>query len=77
MRQKRLAALAADGDRERADVLRDDEAAALDEGHPFFQATYWHNRMFNPNLPGGIQILSFTPDWIHAIGYETAPEVDG
>ena len=44
--------------------------AALDEAHPFYQATYWHNRMFNPNLPGGIQILSFTPDWTHAIGYQ-------
>jgi hypothetical protein len=44
--------------------------AALDEAHPFFQATYWHNRMFNPDLPGGIQILSFTPDWTHSIGYQ-------
>jgi hypothetical protein len=44
--------------------------AALDEGHAFFQATYWHNRMFNPNLPGGIEILSFTPDWAHGIGYQ-------
>jgi hypothetical protein len=43
--------------------------AALSEPHAFFQATYWHNRMFNPHLPGGIQILSFTPDWKHAIGY--------
>lgn len=48
--------------------------AALDESHPFFQATYWHNRMFNPNLPGGIQILSFTPDWTHAIGYQVEAE---
>ena len=46
--------------------------AALEENHRFFQATYWHNRMFNPNLPGGIQILSFTPDWAHAIAYEVA-----
>lgn len=44
--------------------------AALEETAPFFQATYWHNRMFNPNLPGEIQILSFTPDWTHAIGYQ-------
>lgn len=44
--------------------------AALAEPHPLFQATYWHNRMFNPNLPAGIQILSFTPDWAHAIGYQ-------
>ncbi len=43
--------------------------AALAEAHPLFQATYWHNRMFNPNLPAGIQILSFTPDWTHSIAY--------
>ena len=43
--------------------------AALAEPHAFFQATYWHNRMFNPNLPAGIQILSFTPDWTHSIAY--------
>jgi hypothetical protein len=44
--------------------------AVLDENHRFFQATYWHNRMFNPNLPAGIQILSFAPDWAHSIAYQ-------
>ncbi len=44
--------------------------AALDQNAAFFQATYWHNRMFNPNLPGDIQVLAFTPDWTHAIGYQ-------
>jgi len=34
-----------------------------------FQATYWHNRMFNPNLPPGVRILSFAPDWTHAAGW--------
>jgi len=43
--------------------------AALGAEHPRYQATYWHNRMFNPNLPGEVSILSFTPDWRHAIGY--------
>jgi hypothetical protein len=43
--------------------------APLAADHPFYQATYWHNRMFNPNLPGEVGILSFTPDWRHAIGY--------
>lgn len=50
--------------------------AALAEAHPFFQATYWHNRMFNPRLPAGIQILSFVPDWSHAIGYEVEDGTD-
>ncbi len=40
--------------------------AALAEDEAFYQATYWHNRMFNPNLPPGIRILAFTPDWPHA-----------
>jgi hypothetical protein len=32
----------------------------------FYQATYWHNALFNPNLPGGVQVLAFEPDWSHA-----------
>ncbi len=43
--------------------------AALAESNELFQATYWHNRMFNPNFPAGIRILSFTPDWTHALAY--------
>jgi len=36
---------------------------ALDEADPAFQATYWHNALFNPELPPGIQILGFQPEW--------------
>ncbi|MFN3461294.1 MAG: hypothetical protein ACK4ZN_09830 [Oceanibaculum sp.] len=35
----------------------------LAEHDALFQATYWHNRMFNPNIPAGIRILTFAPDW--------------
>jgi hypothetical protein len=38
----------------------------LAETQPLHQATYWHNRMFNPNMPDGIRILAFTPDWKHS-----------
>ncbi|MBC6406320.1 MAG: hypothetical protein GDA41_11495 [Rhodospirillales bacterium] len=38
----------------------------LAETEPFWQATYWHNVLFNPNLPGKIEILAFLPDWAHA-----------
>lgn len=38
----------------------------LAENEPFWQATYWHNALFNPNLPGGVKILAFLPDWAHA-----------
>ncbi|MHA1599837.1 MAG: hypothetical protein ACTSW2_03340 [Alphaproteobacteria bacterium] len=36
---------------------------ALDEADPTFQATYWHNTLFNPDLPEGTQILGFQPEW--------------
>jgi len=35
----------------------------LDAGDPGYQATYAHNSMFNPTLPGNVQIVSFTPVW--------------
>lgn len=40
--------------------------AELATDDAFYQATYWHNHLFNPKLPSGIRILSFTPDWTHA-----------
>jgi hypothetical protein len=40
--------------------------AQLAEDDDAFQATYWHNRLFNDALPAGIQVLSFTPDWLRA-----------
>jgi hypothetical protein len=48
--------------------------ARLADGHPFQQATYWHNRMFNANLPADVEILSFRPDWPHAADYRSDPE---
>jgi hypothetical protein len=46
--------------------------AELAARSPYYQATYWHNRMFNPNLPGGVEILAFRPDWPHASGFRTS-----
>ncbi len=43
--------------------------AGLEEllkGEPAFQATYWHNALFNPALPGGLRVLAFQPDWARA-----------
>jgi hypothetical protein len=34
------------------------ELAEQDSAH---QATYWHNHLFNPSLPGRVHILGFTP----------------
>jgi hypothetical protein len=33
-----------------------------------FQATYWHNRLYNDAMPAGVQVVSFTPDWARAAG---------
>jgi len=38
----------------------------LPEDHSAYQATYWHNSLFNPNIPGGARVLAFRPDWSHA-----------
>lgn len=35
----------------------------LTEPEPGWQATFWHNSLFNPGIPGDAQILAFTPDW--------------
>ena len=34
-----------------------------------FQATYWHNRLYNDAMPAGVQVLSFSPDWARASGH--------
>lgn len=39
---------------------------ALAEDDAFFQATFWHNAMFNPNLSLDHTVLMFTPDWERA-----------
>jgi hypothetical protein len=48
----------------------------LAEAHAFYQATYWHSRLFNPHLPAAVEILSFTPDWTHAERYEGGAEAE-
>jgi hypothetical protein len=35
----------------------------LGEKNPLFQATYWHNLLFNPNLHPQTTVLQFKPDW--------------
>jgi hypothetical protein len=39
------------------------QVKALDEHDVLFQSTYWHNRLFNPNMPAGVRVLAFDPDW--------------
>lgn len=40
------------------------ELLPQDDG--FYQATYWHNSLYNPAIPAGVQIVAFTPDWSRA-----------
>jgi len=35
----------------------------LDRTSELFQATWWHNNLFNPHLPAETMILGFRPDW--------------
>ncbi len=39
----------------------------LADTDPAYQATLWHNRLFNPNIPGNPRILGFKPDWSRAV----------
>lgn len=41
-------------------------ATLLPADTPAYQATYWHNVLFNPATPGDARILAFTPDWARA-----------
>jgi hypothetical protein len=40
-----------------------------------YQATFWHNAVFNPALPPDSEILAFEPDWSRARGWswQTTP----
>ena len=39
----------------------DFEAVELDEADEAFQATYWHNHLFNATLPGKVRVFGFNP----------------
>ncbi len=38
-------------------------ARFLDRQSAKYQATYWHNHLFNPAMPGLVRVVGFTPDW--------------
>jgi len=39
----------------------------MDPLEPAYQATLWHNRVFNPNIGSDIEIIGFAPDWDEAV----------
>ena len=38
----------------------------LPDSDSHYQATFWHNSLFNPAMPGVVQVLGFDPDWNRA-----------
>jgi hypothetical protein len=45
----------------------------LKAGTPAFEATLWHNRLFNPVLPSDVAILGFKPQWRSAQAHPEPP----
>lgn len=43
------------------------EVIKLDADSHLYQATYWHNQLFNPCMPPSVQVLAFNPDWSLAV----------
>lgn len=39
---------------------------ALKPEDPAYQATYWHNHLFNPRMPHNARVLALVPDWPNA-----------
>lgn len=39
------------------------QVRSLSKGEPLYQATFWHNLLFNPNLSPDTIILGFQPVW--------------
>ena len=38
----------------------------LRPGDDIYDAAVWHNRLFNPALPGTLHVIAFKPDWASA-----------
>jgi hypothetical protein len=38
----------------------------LQPGDDIYDAAVWHNRLFNPALPGALHVIAFKPDWASA-----------
>ena len=47
--------------------------ARLAPDDAFWQATYWHNYLFNPALGRDAEVLAFRPDWVNAAVTRDAP----
>lgn len=41
-----------------------------------YQATYWHNHLFNPNLPGVVKVVGFEVDWDNSASEQTSKTIN-
>ena len=48
--------------------------ALLESDDPRREETWWHNALFNPQLPPDIPVLAFAPRWLEAVAN---PDLDG
>ena len=46
-------------------ICRVEKSAQSDAAYQF---TYWHNSLFNPSIPGDVQVLRFKPAWSPSAG---------
>ena len=49
------------------------QVTRLAPGDPRREETWWHNALFNPQLPPDVPILAFAPRWLEAVA-DPAPE---
>ena len=47
----------------------------LSKNEPFYQATWWHNLLFNPTLKPDIEMLCFAPNWDQSSANPESPGV--
>ena len=43
----------------------------LTKKNPLYQATWWHNHLFNPSISDDIIILGFEPNWEHSATFSS------
>jgi len=45
----------------------------LESGDPLYQATWWHNHLFNPDMSSSAVVLAFAPVWLESVAEPPVP----
>jgi hypothetical protein len=48
-------------------------AMQCDSDSEDYQVTFWHNHLFNPNLPGTVKVIGFDIDWERSSAEQVRP----